>query len=128
MTIRCPRTAIEFPYTKVTNLPKDVSDSPVIEREVKVRPSKPKLQPPPMYRIILFNDDFTPMEFVVHVLMKFFNMEHQKAEFLMLMVHMTGQAVIGIYPRDIAETLSMQINDYSRESNYPLLSGVEKDE
>ena len=109
-------------------MPEDVSDNPVIEREVKVRPSKPKLQPPPMYRIVLFNDDFTPMEFVVHVLMKFFNMEYEKAEFLMLMVHMTGQAVIGIYPRDIAETLSMQLNDYSRESNYPLLSGVEKDE
>ena len=109
-------------------MPKQPSDSPVIEGEVKVRPSKPKLQPPPMYRIVLFNDDFTPMEFVVHVLIKFFNMDQEKATFLMLMVHTQGQAVIGIYPREIAETLSMQLNEYSRESNYPLLSGVEKDE
>ncbi len=109
-------------------LARDPSESPVIERDAKVEPSKPKLQPPPMYRIILYNDDYTPMYFVVHVLMKFFNMDETRAELLMLTVHYQGKATIGIYPREIAETLSEKINEYSRESNHPLLAGVEKDE
>ena len=68
------------------------------------------------------------MEFVVHVLMKFFNMVEEKATFLMLMVHTQGKAVIGIYPREVAESMSQTLNEYSQENNYPLLSGVEKDD
>ena len=99
---------------------------PGVKERIRAKVSKPKLQPPPMYRVLLFNDDFTPMEFVVHVLMTMFNMDEDKATYLMLMVHTQGQAVIGIYTRDIAESLSSEVNEYARSKNYPLLSGVEK--
>ena len=93
---------------------------------VKERPADPEVKPPPMYKVILLNDDYTPQEFVVHVLMKFFYMDFDKAERLMLLVHTTGSAVIGIYPRDIAETKSDQVNHYAQENNYPLKSAVEQ--
>ena len=93
---------------------------------VEERPADPEVKPPPMYKVILLNDDYTPQEFVVHVLMKFFYMDFDKAERLMLLVHTTGSAVIGIYPRDIAETKSEQVNHYAQENNYPLKSAVEQ--
>lgn len=93
---------------------------------VQERPADPEVKPPPMYKVILLNDDYTPQEFVVHVLMKFLYMDFDKAERLMLLVHTTGSAVIGIYPRDIAETKSEQINHYAQENNYPLKSAVEQ--
>ncbi|MCE2459271.1 MAG: ATP-dependent Clp protease adapter ClpS [Pseudomonadales bacterium] len=93
---------------------------------VKERPADPQVKPPPMYKVILLNDDYTPQEFVVHVLMKFFYMDFDKAERLMLLVHTTGSAVIAIYPRDIAETKSEQVNHYAQENNYPLKSAVEQ--
>ena len=93
---------------------------------VKERPAQVQVKPPPMYKIILLNDHYTPQEFVVHVLMKFFYMDYDKAERLMLLVHTTGSAVIGIYPRDIAETKSEQLNHYAQENNYPLKSAVEQ--
>ena len=93
---------------------------------VQERPADPEVKPPPMFKVILLNDDYTPQEFVVHVLMRFFYMDFDKAERLMLLVHTTGSAVIGIYPRDIAETKSEQINDYAHEHNYPLKSAIEE--
>lgn len=93
---------------------------------VQERPADPEVKPPPMYKVILLNDDYTPQEFVVHVLMKFFYMDFDKAKRLMLLVHTTGSAVIGIYPRDIAETKSEQVNHYAQENNYPLKSAVEQ--
>ena len=93
---------------------------------VKERPADPETRPPPLFKVILLNDDYTPREFVVHVLMKFFYMDFDKAERLMLLVHTTGSAVIGIYPRDIAETKSEQVNQYAQENNYPLKSAIEQ--
>ena len=93
---------------------------------VEERPADPQVKPPPMYKVILLNDHYTPQDFVVHVLMKFFYMDFDKAERLMLLVHTTGSAVIGIYPRDIAETKSEQVNHYAQENNYPLKSAVEQ--
>jgi len=93
---------------------------------VEERPAEVQVKPPPMYKVILLNDDYTPQHFVVHVLMKFLYMDFDKAERLMLLVHTTGSAVIGIYPRDIAETKSEQINHYAQENNYPLKSAVEQ--
>lgn len=87
--------------------------------------SKPKLKRPPMYKVILLNDDYTPMEFVVHVLEIFFGIEREKATQIMLAVHTQGSAVVGIFPRDIAETKSEQVNQYSQENNHPLISTVE---
>jgi ATP-dependent Clp protease adaptor protein ClpS len=87
--------------------------------------AKPKLKRPPMYKVILLNDDYTPMEFVVHVLELFFSIEREKATQIMLAVHTQGAAVVGIFPRDIAETKSEQVNQYSQENNHPLISTVE---
>ena len=92
---------------------------------VAVESSKPELKRPPMYKVILMNDDYTPMEFVVHVLETFFGMNREKATQVMLTVHTRGSAVCGIFPRDVAETKSAQVNQYARENNHPLLSQVE---
>ncbi len=95
------------------------------DRGVAVAEAKPKLKKPPMYKVILLNDDYTPMEFVVHVLETFFGMNREKATQVMLAVHTQGSAVVGIFPRDIAETKSEQINQYAQENQHPLVSRVE---
>ena len=87
--------------------------------------SKPELKRPPMYKVILMNDDYTPMEFVIHILENFFSMEREKATQIMLKVHTEGSAVVGIFPRDIAETKSEQVNQYAQENSHPLLSVIE---
>jgi len=87
--------------------------------------SKPKLARPPMFKVILLNDDYTPMEFVVHVIQKFFAYDVEKATRLMLVVHTEGAAVVGIFPRDIAETKCDQVNIYAQESHHPLKCTIE---
>ena len=87
--------------------------------------AKPALKRPPMYKVVLLNDDYTPMEFVVHVLEVFFAMNREKATQVMLAVHTQGRAVVGIFPRDIAETKSEQVNQYARENQHPLISTIE---
>ena len=86
---------------------------------------RPKLRKPRLYRVVMLNDDYTPMEFVVHVLENFFAMNRELATRVMLKVHTEGRAVCGIYTRDIAETKAEQINDYSRENEHPLLCQIE---
>ena len=76
--------------------------------------AEPELKRPPMYKVILLNDDYTPMEFVVHILEIFFGMNREKATQIMLTVHTEGGAVVGIFPRDIAETKSEQVNQYAQ--------------
>ena len=73
-----------------------------------------KVQPPSMYKVILNNDDYTPMEFVVEVLCRFFNMDGEKANQVMLTVHYQGKAVCGVYTAEIAETKVMQVNQYAQ--------------
>jgi ATP-dependent Clp protease adaptor protein ClpS len=87
--------------------------------------AKPQLKRPPLYKVILLNDDYTPMEFVVHVLEVFFAMGREKATQIMLTVHTRGSAVVGTFPRDIAETKSEQVNQYAQENHHPLISKVE---
>ena len=87
--------------------------------------AKPELKRPPMYKVLLLNDDYTPMEFVVHILENFFAMSREKATQIMLVVHSEGKAVVGIFPRDIAETKSEQVNLYAQENNHPLMSSIE---
>ena len=87
--------------------------------------AEPELKRPPMYKVILLNDDYTPMEFVVHILEIFFGMNREKATQIMLIVHTEGGAVVGIFPRDIAETKSEQVNQYAQENSHPLMSTVE---
>lgn len=90
-----------------------------------IAPAKPKLKRPPLYRVILLNDDYTPMEFVVEVLEVFFGLNREKATQIMLMVHTQGKGVCGIYPRDIAETKAAQVNQHARDSGHPLLCETE---
>jgi ATP-dependent Clp protease adaptor protein ClpS len=87
--------------------------------------AKPELRRPPMFKVLLLNDDYTPMEFVVHILENFFSMTREKATQIMLVVHSEGKAVVGIYPLDIAETKSEQVNLYSQENGHPLMSSIE---
>ncbi|MCW9024566.1 MAG: ATP-dependent Clp protease adapter ClpS [Gammaproteobacteria bacterium] len=87
--------------------------------------AKPELKPPPMYKVVLINDDYTPMEFVVHVLEVFFSMNREGATHVMLNVHTKGKGVCGVFPRDIAETKVAQVNDYSRQNNHPLMCTME---
>ena len=95
------------------------------DRGLAVEESKPEVKRPPMYKVLLLNDDFTPMEFVVHILEKFFSMERHKATQVMLAVHTEGQGVCGTFTRDIAESKVMQVNDYARKHQHPLLSTME---
>ncbi len=89
---------------------------------------QPKLKRPPLYRVVLMNDDFTPMEFVVEVLEMFFYMDRQRATQVMLAVHTQGKGVCGVFPRDIAETKAAQVNQFSRQEQHPLLAEVEATE
>ncbi len=88
--------------------------------------AKPKLKKPPMYKVVLINDDYTPMEFVVEVLEIFFQMDRPKATQVMLTVHTQGKGVCGVFTRDIAETKAAQVNQYAREHEHPLLAEIEE--
>lgn len=88
--------------------------------------SRPELAPPPMYKVVILNDDYTPMDFVVDVLESFFNMDREKATRTMLTIHTEGKATVGVYPRDIAETKSAQVADYAQQNQHPLMCRVEQ--
>lgn len=92
---------------------------------VVVERSKPKLKRPPMYKVLLNNDDYTPMEFVVLILEKFFNKDRSMATKIMLAVHHEGFGVCGVYTRDVAETKVAQVNDFARANEHPLLCTLE---
>lgn len=96
------------------------------EGGLAVQEAKPKLKPPPLYKVILLNDDYTPMEFVVQVLETFFAMNREKATQIMLHVHTRGKGVCGVYTREIAETKVVQVNDFSRRHQHPLLCTLEE--
>ncbi len=85
-----------------------------------------KTTPPAMYHVILNNDDYTPMDFVVEILDKFFSMDLEKATQVMLKVHYEGKAICGTYSAEIAETKVMQVTVYAREHEHPLLCTMEK--
>ncbi|MFN2157181.1 MAG: ATP-dependent Clp protease adapter ClpS [Anaerolineae bacterium] len=91
-----------------------------------VQEDKPKLKRPPMFKVLLLNDDYTPMEFVVSVLESFFGMTREKATQIMLHVHTRGVGVCGVFTRDIAETKVAQVNDYSRQHQHPLMCTMEE--
>jgi len=88
--------------------------------------AKPKLKKPPLYKVIILNDDYTPMEFVVQVLETFFNMDREKATRVMLHVHTRGMGVCGVFTKDVAETKVSLVNDYSRSNQHPLLCTMEE--
>ena len=85
-----------------------------------------RTKPPPMFQVLLLNDDFTPMEFVVVVLQKFFGMGREKATQVMLAVHREGRGVCGLYPREIASTKVEQVCSFSRQHQHPLQCVMEE--
>jgi len=96
------------------------------EGDLAVQETRPELAPPPMYKVVIMNDDYTPMDFVVEVLESFFNMDREKATRIMIAIHTEGQATVGIYTRDVAETKAAQVVDYAQQNQHPLLCRVEQ--
>lgn len=91
-----------------------------------VEEAKPKLKRPPLFKVVLLNDDFTPMDFVVEVLKSFFGMGDEQATQVMLHVHTRGVGVCGVFTRDVAETKVRLVNTYSRRHQHPLLCAMEE--
>lgn len=89
--------------------------------------TKPKTDKPPLYKVMLLNDDYTPMEFVVHVLERFFGMSHAYAFELMLTVHKKGVAVVGVFSYEIAETKVAQVMEFAQRHQHPLQCTMEKE-
>ena len=89
--------------------------------------AKPKAQKPSLYRVLILNDDYTPMEFVVYVLERFFNKSREDATRVMLHVHQTGVGVCGVYTYEVAETKVAQVVDMARRHQHPLQCTMEKD-
>lgn len=99
----------------------DRSPDSVIEK------GKARLSPPPLYKVMLINDDFTPMDFVVKILRHFFLMDEETATHIMLQIHNEGAGICGIYPSDIAVTKVKQVNEFSRQNQHPLMCVMEKE-
>ncbi|MGQ0621092.1 MAG: ATP-dependent Clp protease adapter ClpS [Panacagrimonas sp.] len=99
---------------------------PGSDQDLVVEAAKPKTKQPPMYKVVMVNDDFTPMEFVVQVLQKFFHHTRESAVQIMLHVHTKGRGTAGVYPAEIAETKTAQANAYARQHQHPLLTVLEK--
>ena len=92
---------------------------------VAVATIEPKLKKPPLYRVIIFNDDYTPMEFVVYILQTFFGIDRDKATQIMLAIHTQGKGVCGIFTKEVAETKAAQVNNFARKNEHPLISEIE---
>jgi len=110
-----PKTVLSGP----DKAPED--DSSVITK------TRAKTQRPPLYKVLLLNDDYTPMEFVVHILERFFGMSHAQAFELMLVVHKRGVAVVGVFSHEVAETKVTQVMDFARRHQHPLQCTMEKE-
>jgi ATP-dependent Clp protease adaptor protein ClpS len=95
------------------------------EGDVAVQTAEPQLKRPPLYAVVLLNDDYTPMDFVIEILQQYFALNLDQATQVMLTVHYEGKGVAGVYPRDIAETKANQVNNYARSQGHPLLCQIE---
>ena len=109
--------------TKITSSNEDTPDS---ETGV-VTKTKTKTAKPPLYKVLLLNDDYTPMEFVVHVLERYFAIDHQTSIEIMMTVHKKGAAVVGVFSHDIAETKVTQVMNLARKNEHPLQCTMEKE-
>lgn len=96
------------------------------QRGVVVEEARPETERPPLYQVLLLNDDFTPMDFVVAVLETFFNLDRERATQVMLHVHTRGRGVCGVFTREVAETKVTQVNEFARAHQHPLLCTLEK--
>ncbi|GAB4059982.1 ATP-dependent Clp protease adapter ClpS [Uliginosibacterium sediminicola] len=86
-----------------------------------------KVQPPRLYKVLLLNDDFTPMDFVVTVLQRFFSMDRERATRVMLEVHRDGRGICGVFPRDVAATKVEQVSSFARQHQHPLACVMEEE-
>jgi len=96
------------------------------DRGLALEEVRPEIKRPPLYKVVLLNDDFTPMDFVVDVLQLFFGMNHDRATQIMLNVHTRGKGVCGVYTFEIAETKVVQVNEYARQNEHPLQCAMEQ--
>lgn len=103
-----------------------MSDNQHQQKELVHDEQRQELQPPSMYKVILNNDDYTPMDFVIEILVRFFRMDQERATDTMLTIHYKGKAVCGVYSAEIAETKVVQVNQYARDNEHPLLASMEK--
>jgi ATP-dependent Clp protease adaptor protein ClpS len=116
----------ESPLPTSPHILSDDKDNRVGDPAVITR-TKPKTQRPPLYKVMLLNDDYTPMEFVVHVLERFFGLSHAQAFEIMITVHKKGLAVVGVFSFEVAETKVAQVMDFSRRHQHPLQCTMEKE-
>ena len=93
---------------------------------VALEAERQKIKPPPLYKVLLLNDDYTPMDFVVVVLEKFFRMNREQATVVMLKVHRDGRGVCGVFPRDLAATKVEQVGAFARRHGHPLACVMEE--
>lgn len=105
---------------------KDFLVRPEDDRGLAVEEAKPKLKKPPLFRVVLLNDDYTPMEFVVEILELIFGMDRPKATRIMLEVHTQGKGVCGVFTYEIAETKVAQVSTYAEQHQHPLLCTLEE--
>ena len=96
------------------------------DRGVALEEARPEVKPPPMYKVVLLNDDFTPMDFVVDVIQTFFEINHDRATQIMLHVHTRGKGVCGIFTFEIAETKVAQVTGIAQQQQHPLLCTMEE--
>ncbi len=102
-------------------------DTPGGQDTALLTKSKAKSERPPLYKVMLLNDDYTPMEFVVYVLQRFFGIGHDQAVDLMMTVHQKGMAVVGVFSFEIAETKVTQVMDFAHKNEHPLQCTMEKE-
>ena len=93
---------------------------------LKLKPKKVKPKLPNVYKVIILNDDFTPMEFVVYILQAIFGFNRDKAQQIMLAIHTHGKGVCGIFTKEVAETKSAQVNNFAKDNEHPLVSDIEQ--
>lgn len=104
----------------------DGAPEPDGQRGLAVEEARPEVTRPPLFQVVLLNDDYTPMDFVVEVLQVFFGMNVERATQVMLHVHTRGKGVCGVYTREVAETKVQQVNEFARSHQHPLLCSMEK--
>jgi ATP-dependent Clp protease adaptor protein ClpS len=114
MNFMASKPPVPAPIAPVTRPKDDDGGSVVVERKTQ------KTKPPQMYQVVMLNDDYTPMEFVVVVLQEFFNKDRETATQIMLKIHLDGKGICGVYSRDIAATKVEQVQEAARQAGHPL--------
>ncbi len=104
----------------------ELDQSSQYDDDIAVQEAAPKLKRPPLYKVVLLNDDFTPMDFVIEILMDFFAMTEEQATQVMLHVHTQGVGICGVFSKDVAETKVEIVNNYARENQHPLMCAMEE--